>query len=321
MKKIIFVGLMSLLVLSACATKEKPLTLEEAKVKAAEFINNNLVQPGTEVSIKEVTEEAGLYKVVVNLPNDQEIESFITKDGKKFFPQVMDIEEVESQTVDAGNSAQAQQQQQLTDIPKNTKPVVEAFVMSHCPYGTQIEKGLLPVVETLGDKIDFKIKFVDYAMHGEKELDEQLRQYCIQEEQNDKYLAYLECFLADEDSEGCLAETKVNTRTMDACVAKTDEEFKVKELFADQSTWSGGRYPQFNTSKDDNEKYGVGGSPTFVVNGTTISTGRDSASLLATICAGFETAPSECSTQLSSASPSPGFGFGTSGAASDASCN
>lgn len=319
MKKIIFLGLMSILVLSACATQTKSLTLEEAKVKANDFITNNLVQPGTEISIKEVVEEAGLYKVVVNLPDGQEIDSYITKDGTKFFPQVLDIAETEAKTNGADSAAATAPQP--TNVPKTEKPVVEAFVMSHCPYGTQIEKGLLPAVQALGDKIDFKIKFVDYAMHGEKELDEQLAQYCIQEEQTEKFLGYLECFLAEGDSEGCLSETGVNTSSLASCVKKTDELFKVKELFADKTTWSGGRYPQFNTSKEENLKYGVKGSPTFVVNGATVSTARDSASLLSSICAGFETEPAECSTQLSSASPSAGFGFNTTGAATDASCN
>jgi hypothetical protein len=321
MKKIIFLGLMSILVLSACATKEKTLTLEEAKVKANDFIANNLVQPGTEISIKEVVEDAGLYKVVVNLPDGQEIDSYITKDGKKFFPQVMDIEETKTAQAGADSTANAQQVAQAVDVPKTEKPVVEAFVMAYCPYGTQIEKGLLPAVKALSDKVDFKIKFVSYAMHGEKELDENLRQYCIQEEQNDKYLAYLECFLTDDDYKSCLVETKINTRTLDACFATVDKEFKIKELFVDKSTWSGGKYPQFNVDKVENDKYGVKGSPTFVVNGVTVSTGRDAASLLASMCSGFETQPDECSIELSSASPTAGFGFGTTGTATDASCN
>ncbi len=321
MKKIIFLGLMSILVLSACTTKEKPLTIEEAKVKASDFITNNLVQPGTTISIKEVVEEDGLYKVVVNLPDGQEIDSYITKDGSKFFPQVMDIAETEAANANAGASANAQQQAQTVDVPKTEKPLVEAFVMTHCPYGTQIEKGLLPVMELLGDKADIEIKFVSYAMHGEVELDEQLLQYCVQEEQNDKFLPYLECFLMDGDTERCLAETNINTRTLDTCIAATDEEYKVKELFADQLTWSGGRYPQFNVHKEENTKYGVQGSPTLVVNGKTVSSGRDSASLLSVICSGFENAPEECSTQLSSASPAPGFGSGTVQGATDASCN
>lgn len=312
---------MSILVLSACTTKEKNLTLEEAKVKANDFISNNLVQPGTEISIKEVVEEAGLYKIVVNLPDGQEIDSYLSMDGKKFFPQVMDIEETEAKTADTSNGAEAQQQKGLSDITKTEKPVVEAFIMSHCPYGTQIEKGLIPVMKTLGEKADIQIKFVSYAMHGEKELDEQLRQHCIQEEQTDKFLPYLECFLEDDNYERCLAETNINTRTMATCVVATDKEYKVKELFADKSTWSGGRYPQFNIHKTENDQYGVKGSPAFVVNGTNISTGRDAASLLATVCAGFDNPPAECSTELSSASPSAGFGWSATGAATEASCN
>lgn len=54
--------------------------------------------------------------------------------------------------------------------------------MSHCPYGLQMEKGIIPVVETLGDSIDFQVKFCDYAMHGQTELDEQVLQYCIMKE-------------------------------------------------------------------------------------------------------------------------------------------
>jgi len=75
-------------------------------------------------------------------------------------------------------------------MDKKDVPEVELFVMSHCPYGTQMEKGILPVVELLGDKIDFKIRFVYYAMHGEKEVNEEARQYCIQKEQKDKFISY-----------------------------------------------------------------------------------------------------------------------------------
>ena len=52
--------------------------------------------------------------------------------------------------------------------------------MSHCPYGTQMEKALLPVIETLGaNNVNFELKFNTYAMHDKVELDEQLTQYCV----------------------------------------------------------------------------------------------------------------------------------------------
>lgn len=284
------------------------LSPEEAMAKAEEFINANLVQAGTKVDIKEIVEEGGLYKIVVNV-GGQDFDSYLTKDGTKFFPQVLDMKAAAvktdtSDTVASGSGSEV--------AAKSDKPTVELFVMSYCPYGTQIEKGILPAVATLGDKIDFTLKFVDYAMHGEKELTENLKQYCIQKEQLAKFNSYLTCFLEADDSNGCITKIGVDKTKMDACVLATDKEYKVTEKFNDKTTWSNGQFPVFDVYKADNEKYGVGGSPTLVINGAQVSSARDSASLLATICSAFNTAPQECSQSLSSASPSAGFGFGTS---------
>ena len=288
----------------------KGISPEEAQAKVQELIDMN---PDNPAVIKEVVEEGGVYKITVVL-EEQEFYSYLSKDGAKFFPEAIDLEEISNLQKDAPK-------QEVS--AKSNKPTVELFVMSHCPYGTQIEKGILPVVETLGDKIDFELKFCDYAMHGEPELDEQLNQYCIQKEQGDKFLSYLTCFLEDSDSSRCVTKVGVNKSKMDSCVAKTDKEFKVKELFADKSTWQGGSYPVFNVYKDDNTKYSVGGSPTLIINGEQISSGRDSASLLGAICSGFNEAPEQCNTDLSSTSPSPGFGIGaaTGGGSAAATCN
>ena len=199
-------------------------------------------------------------------------------------------------------------------------PNVEVFVMSYCPYGTQIEKGILPVAKLLEGKINFEIKFVFYAMHGKKELDENTLQYCIQKEQNAKFMPYLECFLESEDSASCLAEAEVDKTKMDACVSKTDEEFEITKNFNDKSTWLSGQYPPFNVYAEDNQKYGVEGSPALVINGEQVNAGRDSASLLEAICAAFTEQPEECNEELSSASPSPGFGSGTSSSGSAGGC-
>jgi hypothetical protein len=50
----------------------------------------------------------------------------------------------------------------------------------------------------LGEVADVNVKFVQYIMHGQKEADENVVQYCIQKEQKDKYIDYLNCFLAEE---------------------------------------------------------------------------------------------------------------------------
>lgn len=326
MKKILLLCAMLALIATGCTLAKqketaKKITVDEAKVMATNFINNNLVAKGSEVTIKEVVEENGLYKTVVSMQNGQEVISYLSLDGKQFFPQVMDIAATEKQNTEKTAQADTATAQQETVVTKTAKPVVEVFVMSYCPYGTQIEKGIIPVAQTLGNKVDLKIKFCDYAMHGKVELDENLTQYCIQKNEPTKYLAYLQCFLSVADkSAACLAETKIDTKRLATCVKETDSTYKVTEKFNDKTTWSNGQFPGFEVEKADNTKYNVGGSPTLVVNGQTVSSGRDSASLLKTICSAFDKQPTECAKVLSSEAPAPGFGGGTTTGTSAGGC-
>ncbi|MBT7403144.1 hypothetical protein HN777_05145, partial [Candidatus Woesearchaeota archaeon] len=247
----------------------------------------------------------------------QRMISYATKDSTLLFPTAIPMS---IETGVASQPSQPQQQQPAQDITKSDKPKVELFVMSHCPFGTQAEKGMIPVAELLGDKIDFDIKFVNYAMHGEKEVNEQARQVCIMNEQSDKYFDYLWCFLDSDDYTTCLSEAKIDTSKVDACVTKLDTEFKITEMLNDQASWSGGRFPQFLVHDAENKQYGVRGSPTLVINGQTVSSARDSASYLATVCSAFNNAPEECNEQLSGVSPSSGFGLSGSDESNAAIC-
>lgn len=289
--------------------------LDNAKI---EQIIKSMIPATSNISIKSIAEKNNLYVINLLAENGQEFDGYLTKDGTMFFPQAIKVEEAQKQKEEAEKAASAEKK----EIVKNDKPEVELFVMSHCPYGTQIEKGILPAAEILGDKIDFSIKFVDYVMHGEKEANEQLNQYCIQKEQTGKYNAYLKCFLSKENnSDACLKSTGINMAKLKACTATTDKTYKITEKFNDKSTWSGGKYPSFDIFEEENDKYGVQGSPTLVINGvTTSSGGRDSKSLLSTICSAFTNQPSDCNQELSSVQPSPGFGYEASGNGSSASC-
>ncbi|MBI2124670.1 thioredoxin domain-containing protein, partial [Candidatus Pacearchaeota archaeon] len=173
---------------------------------------------------------------------------------------------------------------------KSAKPKVELFVMTYCPYGTQAEKGLIPALNLLGDKIDAKIRFVHYFMHGDKEEQETYTQLCIREEQSGKYLSYLECFLEDGNSARCLAEAGIDKTKLNSCT-----ESKAKGYYASDSALS--------------NSYGVQGSPTLIINGQEASSGRSSSALLSAICSAFSNEPEECSEQVSSEDPAPGFGY------------
>ncbi|MFH1290674.1 MAG: hypothetical protein ABIH92_04670 [Nanoarchaeota archaeon] len=294
------------------------VSAEDAGAKVLGFINSNPQITG-EVTLASVVEEGQFYQVILNYEG-QQVPVYTTLDGEFLVSNPVSLGEIEP--ADSGDSQPTTPPTQVDEsIPKSDKPVVELFVMSHCPYGTQSEKGAVPVAELLGDKIDFEIKFVYYAMHGETEVYEQANQYCIQEEQNDKFLDYLTCFLEAGDGEGCLTEVGIDKAKMETCVARIDTEFSLTANLEDQSTWLSGRFPLFDIHKVENEEYGVRGSPTLVVNGKQASSGRDSASILATVCGAFNTVPEECATELSAASPSPGFGWdATAGSETAATC-
>jgi len=262
---------------------------EDAGEKIVEYLNT---RTGGGVEYLSFEDAGSLYEVTVAY-NGDEVPVFVTKDGEYFVQGAIPISETA-----APNSPQAAQSQPAK-VVKSDKPEVELFVMTHCPYGTQAEKGIIPVLELLGDKIEGGIKFVHYFMH-DPEKEETPIQVCIREEQSEKYLDYLKCFLEAGDSESCQSKVGINKAQLNSCIKGKSEDY-------------------YAADSELSNKYGVQGSPTLVINGQIVSSGRDSASYLATICSAFNNAPEECNEELSSASPSPGFGYSATNAGSAAS--
>lgn len=307
MKKILFLSLVLIFLSTGCSlpktTKEaKALTPEEAKIRVTDFINNNLMQPGSEVSIKEVTEENGMYKIIVNITGGQEIISYLTKDGKKFFPQVMDIDEVASQKAQAdeadGESAAAN-----AEIPKQDKAAAELYVMAFCPYGVQAEEALLPVFELLKDKADINIRYIASiegddisavkSLHGPIEGIEDARQLCVAKNYDSatlwKYVSEINknCYAiyrqGDDIYKKCwqaAAKTaKADVNKIDKCV--TGEGAGLIKAEDEAATASG-----------------VSGSPTLIINGVKYNGSRTADGFKTAICSGFTTPPAECSETL-----------------------
>ena len=206
----------------------------------------------------------------------------------------------ESQAPSAQNTNQA--------MPKTDKPNVELFVMSYCPYGLQMEKAYLPVMDLLKGKADMDVKFVSYAMHGQKEVEENTLQYCIQKEQNAKFTAYLSCFAASGDSASCLSSSGVNANALNTCVTRTNNQFGIMKKFNDQSTWLSGQYPVYPIHERLNSDYNVQGSPTLVINGQDVEVGRSPEAVKQAICAGFNNPPAECEQGLGNYAYVPSFG-------------
>jgi len=280
-------------------TPKKPadfLSSQEAGQKAINFINQNILNgQNITASLVDVTESNGLYKMKITIEGE-EIETYLSLDGKLLFPQFVALE-TQEEAISAGQ--------------KSDYPDVKLFVMTHCPYGLQTQKALLPVYNLLKDKAKIGVYFVNYIMHGKVEIDENLRQYCIQKDQQDKYSVYLSCFVQNADFNGCLDKAGVDKNQLNSCVTETDEEFDVTLNYNDQSTWINGNYPLFGVHNDLNLQYGVQGSPAFIINGNMVNVNRSPEEFKKAICDAFIAAPEECSQTLSAETPSAGFGGGT----------
>lgn len=280
------------------------LSPNEAADKVLKYINENILKDKATASLIEISKESGLYKMRAKV-GEEEIELYISQDGKLIFPQFINVES-ESLAKESPSQPVAPEEISQSDVPD-----VKLFVMSYCPFGLQMEKAFLPVYDLLKNKADMGIYFVNYIMHGKKELDENLRQYCIQKDQNEKYSSYLSCFVKDGDFEKCLVEAKINEDKMNSCISQTDQEYKITQFYNDKSTWLNGRFPKFDVNTDLNKKYGVRGSPTLVINDKVVNVReRSPEAIKSAICLAFKEKPPECSQTLSSDVTSPGFGEG-----------
>lgn len=83
------------------------------------------------------------------------------------------------------------------------KAEVELYVMSQCPYGTQAEDALFPVLKDYAGQVDLKFGFIGGktdgpdgkarfdSLHGQGEVDENVRQVCARELAPAKWLDYV----------------------------------------------------------------------------------------------------------------------------------
>ncbi|MEK6833574.1 MAG: hypothetical protein AABY32_06025 [Nanoarchaeota archaeon] len=268
---------------------------------------------GADAELVNVVKEGDFYKVTLSIDGNN-VPVYVTKDGKYFTSSLIPLTE---QTQETSPNSNSNSNTPAQDIPKSTKPSVELYVFTYCPYGTQSEKGIIPVVELLGDKIDFKIRQIG-AMHGEYEKIEAERQLCIEKEYPAKYLDYVLAFALNSEIGACGGEATCVGPKIDALYTKLGiSKAKIESCIASDGLTI------YNAELSNSQKVGVSGSPTLIINGVKISSARDSASYLDVVCQAFSdgSVPIECGEQLSSASPSAGFGTGTtSGGATAAQC-
>ena len=285
------------------------LPSKEIGEKVISYINQNLVAAGTNATLVSVNDKGSFYEIVTNYQGNL-IPVYASKDGEYLFLQAFNMNEKLIK-----EEAKEEQPQPKQEVQKRDRPEARVFIMSYCPFGLQFLKAFIPVIELLDNKIDWYVNFVDYIMHGEKEMIENTRMYCIQKEQKEKFIGYLRCFVQSGDAEKCIGEAKIDKAKLTECMQTTDKQYNLSTLFKE----SGARFPPYPIDSELNRKYNVRGSPTFVLNDAQISVNRAAESIKQAICSAFTIQPPECSKTLSTKTESPGIGPIGSGSSSSSS--
>jgi hypothetical protein len=271
----------------------------------------------TGLSVDSVEEISGIYQVNISYQG-QVVPFYVTKDGKYIGQMTL----VSSDSPDSSSDSSP-------TIPKSDKPVVELYVFTYCPYGTQAEKGIIPVVKLLGNKIDFRIRQIG-AMHGEFEKIEAERQLCIEKNYPDKYLDYLSAFISDSKIGDCNGDSACLTPLLNSIYSKLGiDASKINSCMKTDGE------AMYDDEVSNAQSKGIRGSPTLVINGVAIPMSSDNKfyafndqkipfsrsadTYKKIICSLFNTKPEECSKVLSTDSPSAGFGA-SSGSSSAAQC-
>jgi len=287
------------------------LTPEEAAKKAVDWIKNYFKSGGSNVQVELINATdtgIGVYQFTVKITDSsgpKQETYYVSKDGEIFFPWGIPTKITQTQE-------QPQQSLSCKELPKADKPRLDAFVVSNCPFGLQMQRILTLVVALFKDDADIKIRYIGSvtsdgknitSMHGDKEAEENLRQICIREEQSDKFWDYIACYIKKGDTDNCLTEAKIDKTKLNTCIGDPSRGVNyAKEDFALQN------------------QYGISASPTIVFNGMVIDSTTEralangmqinmrSAELWKNIvCCGFNTKPSECSQTLPTDPANYGF--------------
>ena len=263
------------------------------------FVNTNLAQSNSTATLISVTEKNGIY-LIASRYQERNVTLYATKDCNLMFSSVYDLKATPTPTSSPKPTTSP------TPVPlpvKSARPSTELFVMSFCPYGVQAENAMDPVVDLLGTRADFTVRYIATvngdsvdavkSLHGLSEAKEDLRQLCVMKSYPDKFWDYVklvntQCYPIYKNAtqlascqQNVTATLGFDNQKIETCATGSDG---IALLRADETV---------------TKNLKVTGSPTLFINGQKYSGQRTPEAFKQFICARFETAPAECSVNLS----------------------
>ena len=153
-------------------------------------------------------------------------------------------------------------EQTCANMTKSDKPLLEAFVVSRCPFGLQMQRIMTNMINQSKDAENYlKVRYIGAvsnntitSMHGDVEAKENLRQICVREEQSDKYWNYVSCYMKEGKNMDCLKVASIDEGKLNACTNDTSRGLSYARKDFDEAN-----------------KFKITGSPTLLMDNKIVS--------------------------------------------------
>jgi len=266
------------------------LNKNEASTMVLDFINSNFLEAqGQTASLVSLAEESGIYKFELKV-EEEEFTSYVTKDGKYLFPQAFDMIP------------------ETFEMPKTSKPNVKLFVMSFCPFGTQAEQILNPIVGLLKDRVNFELAYIVSkngeefsSLHGEKEISQNVRELCVSKYYPSKFWDFVSkinnsCTIENIDNcwQNSANELGIDLNKIEACQASETNDLLNEQLALSEKSFKVQNTSSHNGSPEDF----ISSSPTLVINDFIFDGARSVEGYKEAICSAFIERPVECDQEV-----------------------
>jgi hypothetical protein len=157
---------------------------------------------------------------------------------------------------------------------------VELYIMSKCPYGVLAVQGIKPVLDEIGDKIDFHLDYIVNenngqfgSLHGEPEVKGNIVQLCVMKHYPDmaKTMSFLDCWNKNwraipDGWEPCADQGQLDKGRIKSCAEGSEGKDLLRE------------------SMKRAQAANAGGSPTILVGGSPYEGERDKDAFMRGIC-------------------------------------
>lgn len=132
------------------------LSSNEVSEKVINFINQNLLRGATTASLVDILEEKGLYKIKFTIEGqEREIEVYASLDGELFFPEAIDLTELEPVAVETSKTIGNFSVSDDEICKENGKPIVYFFGSEGCGFCRWEHPVVEAVTEKFGEEISF----------------------------------------------------------------------------------------------------------------------------------------------------------------------